>query len=325
MILATACRGGNAPKSVEVSPARQSAAALSQSGSTRTTDGLRLRGETRFVGAESDAVEAAVALINPGPQPVRFRLGPCALRVQIHFFETGGGPPKWDSEQNRPAAEGAACDGGERWLELRSGNSASPKELRMRIPVRDVVGKAQFTVNYYFRAIVRLNGDSTEVPTGKLGLPKLAPSVETLEGLAFQAETRVVESEGSPKRLRTRVIVMNQNTRRVEVNYGDCSPQLRVYRHAHRSGGPIWYEGRLPGKDPKTGMLTRICDAYGLNDIINPGDSLVVQRFQLEPTVAEVLGDSLLKGRYFFTAVFRITGLRFQTSELPSGSAMLTR
>jgi hypothetical protein len=59
-------------------------------------------------------------------------------------------------------AEQAACGAGERGLELPPGDFAAPDELRMRIPVRDVVGKAQFTVNYYFRAMVRLNGDSTE-------------------------------------------------------------------------------------------------------------------------------------------------------------------
>lgn len=300
------------------------AGVLPQSGSARSPEGLLLRGETRFVDAESDTVEAAVTVTNPGPRRVRLRLGPCALRVRINSTP-GGGPLRWDSDQNRPAAEEAACGAAERWLELRPGDSAAPHELRMRIPVRDVVGKAQFAVNYYFRAMVRLNGDSTEIAAGKLALPKLAPSIETVEGLTFRAETRVAENEGRPKRLLTRVIVTNHNTRRVEVNYGNCSPQLRAYRHAHRSGRPVWYEGRLPGKDPKTGMLTRICDAYGLVDIIDPGDSLVVERFQLEPTVREVLGDSLPERRYFFTAVFRITTLRFQTPELPSGSAMLTR
>jgi hypothetical protein len=161
MILAAGCRGGKVPDTVEVSPMSPSTAVLPQSGSTRTPEGLLLRGETRFVGAESDTVEAAVTVTNPGPRRVRLRLGPCALRVRI-YLTPGGGPLKWDSERNRPAAEQAACGAGERGLELPPGDFAAPDELRMRIPVRDVVGKAQFTVNYYFRAMVRLNGDSTE-------------------------------------------------------------------------------------------------------------------------------------------------------------------
>jgi hypothetical protein len=59
---------------------------------------------------------------------------------------------------------------------------------------------------------------------------------------------------------------------------------------------------------------------------IEPGDSaLAVQRFQLEPTIREVLGDSLPEGRYFFTVAFEITRPHFRTPELPSGSAVLTR
>ncbi len=167
--------------------------------------------------------------------------------------------------------------------------------------------------------------DSAGSPAGEQDLPKPAPPIETVEGLTFRAETRVVENEGRPRRLRTRVIITNRSTQRVRIHYGDCSPQLRAYRHAHRSGRPAWYEGRLPSQDPNTKIWTRICDAYGLHDVMGPGDSAVVQRFQMEPTVREVLGDSLPEGRYFFTAVFRTTRPHFQTPELPSGSAVLTR
>jgi hypothetical protein len=194
----------------------------------------------------------------------------------------------------------------------------------LRIPVRELVADARLSsVVHYFAATVLINGRSIEVLAGELGLPSVPRTVETVEGLTFRAETHVVE--GRPTRLRTQVIITNRNNHWVRLEYGDCSPDLRAYRHANRSGKPVWEQRLLPAKDPKTGMYAPGCDLYGSLAVIPAGEPYVVKRFQLEPTTHEVLGDSLPEGRYFFTAVFRPTIRGSVSPELPAGSVVLTR
>ncbi len=323
-MLGTACGGGKVPRSIEVPPPPPSAPPLLQSGVEQTPDGLVLRGETRLVGPAADTIETAVTLTNPSPARVRVRVGSCALRVRAHTTQRLWDRPLWDSRRNPTALEDEACRAPERWLELPPGGSASPDELRLRIPVRELVGNARFfSAVHYFAATVLINGRSIEIPAGELGLPYVPRTVETVEGLTFRAETRVVE--GRPVRLRTQVTITNRNSYWVRLEYGDCSPDLRAYRHVNRSGKPVWEQRLLPARDPKTGMYVPGCDLYGSLAVIPAGESYVVKRFQLEPTIHEVLGDSLPEGRYFFTAVFRPTIRQSVIPELPSGSVVLTR
>ena len=145
----------------------------------------------------------------------------------------------------------------------------------------------------------------------------------TVEGLTFRGETRVaVDRE---PRLRTRVTITNTGTRPVQIQYGPCTFNLRAYRHAHRTGPPVWEERKLPNLDPKTGILERVCSEAPRGALIPPGNSEVVEDFSLEPSVQSVLGDSLSPGRYFFTASLWTEIPRFRTPEFPAGSAVLTR
>ncbi|CAN5196157.1 hypothetical protein BH24GEM2_BH24GEM2_17150 [soil metagenome] len=146
--------------------------------------------------------------------------------------------------------------------------------------------------------------------------------VRTLEGLTFEGETRVVE--GRPKRLRTAVTVTNMGNRPVRIEYGPCSFHLRAYRHVHRTGRPVWDEQRWPNPNPKTGVF-RICDLYAVTFVVEPGASHTAHSFQIEPTVPDVLGDSLPPGRYFFTARLELTVPLSKNPEVPTGSVVLTR
>ncbi len=345
IILGTACRGGNAPGSIKVPPPPSAPDRL-QAGRDQTPDGLVLRGETRFVGPAADTIETAVTLTNPSLARVRVRLGPCPLHVRVHTMQHLQDAPLWDSGP-KPNALDAACRAQERWVELPPGGSVSPDELRLRIPVGELAAHTRlFSVVHYFAAAALINDRSVQIPAGELRLPYVPRAVETVEGLTFHAETNIVEGgpepfrcrgnrcsrnaetnigEGGPRRLRTQVTIKNHNNHWVRVEYDACSANLRAYRPASRSGKPVWEHRLLPARDPKTGMYGPGCDLYGSLAVIPPGKSHVLKRFQLEPTVREVLGDSLPPGRYFFTAVFETTVLRFVTPELPSGSAVLAR
>ena len=333
LALAAACRAGNAPGNVEVPPPQPSAAALPQSGSTPGPNGLLLRGETRFVGPESDAVEVAVTVTNPGARPVRLRLGPCPLRVQIDMLR-GRDPAKWDSERDRSAAEQAACEAGERRLILPPGGSVSPEELRMRIPVRPVAGPAGFfSVNHYFTVTVRLDGDTLRLPPIKMALPKpkYPPPIKTVEGVTFRADSRVIPH---PKpHVLTTVTMTNTSQGSVWLRGNWCPVKPRAHRNAARSGRPAWdpwdvERQRAARKQQKKGgfgggdVVGGAGPEGGPPIILAPGES---DSLQERYSMGFILGDSLPEGRYYFTAILELATPPFQSPELPAGSAMLTR
>jgi hypothetical protein len=146
------------------------------------------------------------------------------------------------------------------------------------------------------------------------------PLLRTIQGLSFRAETHLAGAEGQ---LRTEVIVRNLNEQPVGLEYDHCSLYLRAYRFAHRSGRAVWDERYLPDYDPKINALLRVCDLVGYPLIrLPPGDSVRFTNFQLSPTVGEILGDSLPKGRYYFVARL---GVNKDTVLIDAGSLNLSR
>lgn len=113
-----------------------------------------------------------------------------------------------------------------------------------------------------------------------------APSVLQLDELTFRASVDVRES--FPVQLGFRLAAHNVSEHEVVLIWDGCSLRVRAYREPERAGRPAW-------KGP-----TEPCAAnLGPVDVPVPaGDSVVWNR---EFSAADVLGDSLPDGRYYFT------------------------
>jgi hypothetical protein len=218
-------------------------------------------------------------------------------------------------------------------LELRSGDSASPEELRRRIPVREVAGPSEFfSVPHYFTVIVRLDGDTLSLPAITMGLPKpkYPPPIKTVEGVTFRAETRAVRD--AKPHVVTTVTMTNTGQISVWLNGNWCPVKPRAYRNATRSGRPAWdpwdvIRQRAARKQQKKGGfgggdLGGACPEGGPSIILAPGES---DSLQERYSMGFILGDSLPEGRYFFTAILELATPRFESPALPAGSAVLTR
>lgn len=135
------------------------------------------------------------------------------------------------------------------------------------------------------------------------------------ELLIFGADTRVLST--TPQRLETIATVVNAGEDAVLVRFGLCPTQdivLRAYRTQARTGAPVW--------NSRVAFASRQCETGSVERTLATGESRV---FVLPVTAQEILGDSLSAGQFFFTTTLRLLEPDVQTSELPSGAAVLTQ
>lgn len=139
-----------------------------------------------------------------------------------------------------------------------------------------------------------------------------APSVLRLDEIAFRGSVDVRES--FPVQLGFRLTARNLSDHDVVLVTDGCSLRVRAYRDPDRTSGPAW---RGP-KDP--------CAASeGPVDVpVLARDSVVWHR---DFSAADVLGDSLPDGRYYFTAglgsVSVATSENAREVEVQAGEAVL--
>lgn len=108
----------------------------------------------------------------------------------------------------------------------------------------------------------------------------------------------------APRYLSTRVVARNTAAKPVEVDYGDCSVNVRLYTNAARTGAPVWKsELRKPPGAPTTYGCTLALRV----SILPPGDSLV---FPINVPIYEVIADSLPSGTYYASAEISLEGQR---------------
>jgi hypothetical protein len=112
--------------------------------------------------------------------------------------------------------------------------------------------------------------------------------------LEFNASSAVIG--GAPRYLDTRVIIRNTSSKSVEVDYGACSVNVRLYRNAERSGTPVW---KSELRKPPGSSWGYVCILPLYTSVLSPGDSLA---FPLKVPMYEVIGDSLASGHYFVSA-----------------------
>lgn len=145
----------------------------------------------------------------------------------------------------------------------------------------------------------------------------------TAADLAFRAEVRAGEGVAAP--LRPVFVIRNRGARRVELQWENCTAGLQAYRGEARAGRPAWDQRRWGAADPRTGG-PRACDFTAPVLEIAPGDSVRTTPFQVVPTAAEVLGDSLPPGRWHFAATLRFgTGPGRDSARVDAGSLVLSR
>ena len=161
---------------------------------------------------------------------------------------------------------------------------------------------------YFFTALFRLADETIELPAGSAEVRFAVP------GLRYDVETTMTKTD--PRSLEAFLTVTNENDEVVRLWYGSCSLNLFVYRTADRSEAPVFDVLSFYAR-------SRIaCPDYLAIADLQPGASLLAEEFQLRIPVADVLGDTLEAGRYYFSVSLE-HNLRTQSFE--AGSAVLTR
>jgi hypothetical protein len=207
-------------------------------------------------------------------------LAACPVRLRLYRTADRSGAPVWRSEAAAPAA---ACPT-PRWYR--------PNDVTLEWAVPAILGDSLAAGRYYFAHTVRLaDGRVLEYRTGDAYLSLEAAPSRDLRALRIAARSEVVGQ--APRSLRTTVVVVNTGTRTVQFEHGACTPVLRLYRTADRSGPPVWRsEYRRPAGVPNTSYA---CPDILLGKVLPPGDSAM---FTATVPLAEVLADSLSAGTY---------------------------
>lgn len=168
---------------------------------------------------------------------------------------------------------------------------------------------------YRFTVLVHANWSLTELPAGRVFVttdPR--PLIRAPRGLSYQVRTSLVGHP--PPRILIGATLVNSTERRVLVDYGACALHLLVYRNADRTGIPMWNSAH---QVDRTGQ-TPVCFLYEKLRELGPGETHRSEEFSGAYRVANILGDSLPAGRYYFTARLEIGG---ETVAVPAGSATL--
>jgi len=130
----------------------------------------------------------------------------------------------------------------------------------------------------------------------------------TADGVVYRADTAIMES--FPVQLRPQLTIRNEGESERTIRFPDgCIMFLRAYREESRSGKPVWDQER-----------EAVCVAAIQEFTVAAGDSTVIRQGTIN--AAQILGDSLPPGRYYFTVVLRPDWERL---ELAAGEAELAK
>ena len=136
--------------------------------------------------------------------------------------------------------------------------------------------------------------------------------------LTYHAESYLVDA--SPNELWTAVTAVNPTRRRVQIEFGSCSMTVYAYLNPDRSGEPVWRSSGYRYARPSDSIVAVCPDYLGVR-VLAPGDSAQPEEFRTRFPVAEILGDSLPEGHYYFATGLDLNG---DTVRVPAGEARLT-
>jgi hypothetical protein len=276
-------------------------------------DGLRLRATSEVTGGE---LRASATVVNVSDRDQQVEFGACALRLRARPASDPDGPPVWRSERRQPwdGAIGYACADILLVATLAPGDSL--QRFALRIPLIEVLGDSLPDGRFEIDAVLGLNFRETRpIPAGavELALPREPlPRMRRVEVSTYRAETAVAGTGGGAvvtARVRETLTGAGGAIRRISA---DCPVVLHAYRdRARRDRGPL-------GGEPDW-TSHGACGSDVVEYALNAGQSrdLVVRA-----SAAEILGEALPPGRYYFAAVVHLPGRRIFLS---AGDADLRR
>lgn len=135
---------------------------------TRDRSALRITGRASVDTAPVPALEAMVAMTNHGSSSVQFEYGACALQVWAYAGEQRDRRPAWRSERRAPPGSevGYACPSYLTSRVIAPGESFSPDEFGLRVPIRELLADSLPAGVYHLRAGVELLWDTVRVVDG---------------------------------------------------------------------------------------------------------------------------------------------------------------
>ena len=114
-------------------------------------------------------LNVSAKVTNTNAAPVRLEYGACAVTLLAYRSADRAGKPAWNSDLRRPYGDPDARYGCPQYLAvgvLDPGATQSPRELNPSFPVLEMLGDSLPNARYYFKAVIRMNWRSAEVPAG---------------------------------------------------------------------------------------------------------------------------------------------------------------
>jgi hypothetical protein len=260
---------------------------------------------------------ATAALTPTSPSPASTPLGPSELDVTVTVSNpTSGvrevllaGCPAWiriygnANYTGAPLVDiprGVQCGAAPAPVILAPGKSESFHAEGFRLTLS---GQSLPPGPYYVAAVVDRVNDLLNVSAGQVNI--VSPNA----GLTFAASTTVSDGQ-----LRPTVSFTNTNSEPVRLEFGACAVSLLAFRNADRTGTPAWDsdQRRTPSG------FGYACASYLVMTTINPGQTASPKEYNPTFPVAEMLGDSLPAGHYYFKVR---AGLNWRTVEVNAGDA----
>lgn len=206
------------------------------------------------------------------------------------------------------------------WDSARLGRGGCPPPRPSRTAfgrldsARTLLGDSLAPGPYRFTVLLHTGGDSVEVNAGRVFVtadPR--PLVRSPRGLTYRVRSVVGDKDGASVQLAIQLI--NGTDRRVALEYGACLLQLLVHENADRAGPAVWNSAK---QLDETGQLP-VCPLYLKFLQLGPGETRKPE-FRAAFPGADILGDSLPVGKYYFTAQLVVGG---DIVDLPAGSGTL--
>ena len=248
--------------------------------------------ENTSLGSDPMSLRAVVTVFNPTEGLVTLDVSPCTVSMRA-YEAVPDGALLWEP--------GGECPFPPQTITFEPGTSQS-FEIDM-----SSAGLAWGLPDgrYFFTALFHLADETIELPAGSAEVRFAVP------GLRYDVETTMTKTD--PRSLEAFLTVTNENDEVVRLCYGACSLNLFVYRTADRSEAPV-FDVRARSR------IT--CPDYLATMDLQPGVSLLAEEFQLRVPVADVLGETLETGRYYFSVSLEHN---WRTHSFEAGSAVLTR
>jgi hypothetical protein len=264
---------------------------------------------------ETDAYVAVIASARNATSGPISAEGVCVAQLRVRdlasrrLFWTDSAAPRASCAPRRPA-----------FPDILSGREFQFSGPESWGRTRDILVGGLREGEYAVGVLVRVGADTVEVPAGRVQLSlDVRPPLRDPRLLRYRTATTV---EGTaPRMVVTRVVATNPTDRWIDFASGACFMHIRAFRDESRTGSPAWRSDSHPLP----------CAAVLYMYSVAPGATLGPDGFTRSTALADILGDSLPDGRYWFSTRLDFVrdapegGLIDQGIEIPAGSAELVR